>query len=112
MLPATRVVFPEEELNGCYNFDIVGNRRTAPGVCGHGYVPVSHSGIRRFENWTNNSESSNQNKYEYSLLFQIAIRHTARFFVRFILFLFCLLLFNLDKTKATYVLFTFHLTSY
>ena len=42
VLPATRVVFPEEELNGCYNFDIVENRRTAPGVCGHGYLPVSH----------------------------------------------------------------------
>ena len=25
--------------------------RTAPGVCGHGSVPLSHGGERRYENW-------------------------------------------------------------
>ena len=44
MLPATEVVFPEEEPDGCCNFDIEKDRRTAPGVSGRGYVPLSHSG--------------------------------------------------------------------
>ena len=47
MLPATGVVIPEEEPDGCCSFDIDGDRRTAPDVCGHGYVPLTHSGIKR-----------------------------------------------------------------
>ena len=55
MLPATEVMFPEEEPDDCCNYDFDQDRRTAPGVCCHGYVPLSHSGTRRYENWTNSN---------------------------------------------------------
>lgn len=65
MLPATGVIFPEEEPNDCCNFDIYVDGRTTPGVCGHGYVPLSKYGARHSENWTNNNKD---NAFEKSQL--------------------------------------------
>ena len=31
--------------------------RTAPGVCGNGSVPLSHSGERRYENWNTHTHT-------------------------------------------------------
>ena len=33
--------------------------RTAPGVCGSGFVPLSHSGERRYENWNTHTRYLN-----------------------------------------------------
>ena len=46
------MVFPEEEPAGdCYNYNLVEDGRTAPGMCGYGGVTLSHTGSRRYENW-------------------------------------------------------------
>ena len=50
MLPATKVVFPEEEPDDCCNFDL------AWGMWVHGYVPLSHSGTHPYEKLTTNKQ--------------------------------------------------------
>ena len=34
----------EEEPDGCCNYEFDEDRRTAPDVCGHGYIPLNHWG--------------------------------------------------------------------
>ena len=35
------------------------DRRTVPGVCGNGSVPLRHSGERHYENWNTHAHSLN-----------------------------------------------------
>ena len=49
------VAFAGEQSDNCYNYDFDEERRTALDECGHGYVPLSHSGTRHDEHWTNNN---------------------------------------------------------
>ena len=55
MLPATEWRLWENSQIYCYNYDFDEERRTALDECGHGYVPLSHSGTRHDEHWTNNN---------------------------------------------------------
>ena len=43
---------------------------TAPGVCGNGFVPLSHSGERRYENWNTHTRPCSAN---FSMILQSAI---------------------------------------
>ena len=46
------VAFPKEEPDDCCYYDFDEDKHTAPVVCGHHYVPLSHSRTRLYENRT------------------------------------------------------------
>ena len=61
------LVFPEGEPDNCCNrcdFD-------EDGVCGNGYVQLSHSGTRRYGNWTNNKHTLYRSLIELNARFCI-----------------------------------------
>ena len=71
------MVFPREEPDGCCDIDE--ERRAATGICGHGYVPLSHSGTRRYENWTNSI--STETPFWKSFFFRVGSKQEGIYFL-------------------------------